>query len=80
MDCFVKAEIVYLESFGVDHVPKEIKEFIRHKNIKVNIFRVQASNSIMCGYFCVGFIDFMLANKLIFFKSLFSPYNFENFI
>ena len=31
-------EIVYLDSFGVEHVPKEIKEFIGNKNIKANIF------------------------------------------
>ena len=35
-------EIVYFDSFGVEHVPEEIKEFIGNKNIKANIFRVQA--------------------------------------
>ena len=66
------------ESFGVEHVPEEIKEFIRNKNIIANIFRVQANNSVMCGYFCIGFIDFMLAgNKLTDFTSLFSPYDFK---
>ena len=43
-------EIIYFDSFGVEHVPKEIKKFIGHKNIKSNIFRIQA-NSSMCGYF-----------------------------
>ena len=71
-------EIIYLDSFGVQHIPKEIKRFIGHKNIKTNIFRIQADNSIMCGYFCIGFIDFMFAGKsLIDFTSLFSPYDFE---
>ena len=56
-------EIVYFDSFGVEHVPEEIKEFIGNKNIKANIFRVQANDSVMCGYFCIGFIDFMLAVK-----------------
>ena len=56
-------EIVYFDSFGVQHVRKEIKEFIRNKNIKTNIFWVRASNSVMCGYFCIGFIDFVLAGK-----------------
>ena len=72
-------EIIYFESFGVEHVPKEIKKIIGHKNIKTNIFRIQANNSIMYGYFCIAFIDFMLAGKtLIFYTSLFSPYDFEN--
>ena len=51
-----RSEIVYFDSFGVEHVPEEIKEFFRNKNVKANIFRVQANNSVMCGYFCIGFI------------------------
>ena len=72
-------EIVYFDSFGVEHVPEEIKEFVGNKNIKANIFRVQANNSVMCGYFCIGFIDFMIAGKkLSGFTSMFSPFVFEN--
>ena len=69
-------EMIYFDSFGVEHVPNEIEKFIGHKNIKTNIFRIQANNSIMCGYFCIGFIDFMLACKtLIDYTSMFSRYN-----
>ena len=50
-------ETVYFDSFGVEHVPEEIKEFIGNKNIKTNIFRVQANDAVICGYFCIGFID-----------------------
>ena len=60
---FVTSEIVYFDSFGVEHIPEKIKEFIGNKNIKANFFSVQANNSVMCGYFCIGFIDFMLAGK-----------------
>ena len=60
---FNKSEIIYFNSFGVKHVPEEIKESFGNKNIIGNIFRVQANNSVMCGYFCIGFIDFMLAGK-----------------
>ena len=71
-------EIIYFDSFGAEHVPKEIKKFIGHKNIKTNIFRIQANNSIMCGFFCIGVIDFMLADKtLIDYTSLFLHYDFE---
>ena len=71
-------EIIYFDSFGVEHVPKEIENFIGHKNIKTNIFRIQSNNSIMCGYFCIGFIDFMFVGKtLIDYTSLFLPYDFE---
>ena len=55
--------MVYFDSFGVEHVPEKIKEFVENKNIKAKIFRVQANDSVMCGYFCIGFIDFMLAGK-----------------
>ena len=53
-------EIIYFYSFGVEHVPKEIKKCIGNKNTKTNIFRIQANNSIMCRYFCIGFTDFMI--------------------
>ena len=55
--------MAYFDSFGVEHIPEEIKEFIGNKNIKANIFWIQENNSIMCDYFCIGFIDFMLAGK-----------------
>ena len=71
-------EIVYFDSFGVEHIPEEIKEFIGNRKIKANIFRVQANNSIMCGYFCIGFTDFMLAEKkLTDITDLFSPDGFD---
>ena len=48
---FVKEnEIVYFDSFGVEHISEEIKKFIGNKNTKANIFRIQANNSVMCGY------------------------------
>ena len=55
--------ITYFDSFGVEYIPKEIRKFINIKNIKTNIFRIQAYYSIMCGYFCIGFIDFMLSGE-----------------
>ena len=69
-------EIVYFDSFGVAYLPEE---FIGNKNIKANIFQVQANDSVMCDYFCIGFIDFMLAGKKLRtdFTNLFSSYDFE---
>ena len=68
--------ITYFDSFGVEQIPKEIRTFISNKNIKTNIFRMQAYDSIMCGYFCIGFIDFMFAGKtLTDFTNLFPPNN-----
>ena len=58
-----RSEIVYFNSFGVEYVLENDKEFFGNKNIKANISRVQANNSGMCGYFCIRFIDFRLAGK-----------------
>ena len=69
-------EVISFDSFGIENFPKEIKRFIGHKN--TNISRIQVDNSIMCRYFCIGFIDFMFAGRsLIDFTSLFSPYDFK---
>ena len=66
--------IIYFDSFGVEHIPKEIKTFIGNKNVITNIYRIQANYSIMCGYFCIGFTDFMLKGKsLLDYIDLFSP-------
>ena len=73
-----KSEIVYFDSFGVKHVPEEIKESFGNENIIANIFWVQANISVMCGYFCIKFIGFMLEGKqLTDFTSLFCPYHFK---
>ena len=77
--------VTYFDSFGVGHIPKEIKTSInrplssasQNKNIKANIFKIPAYDSIMFGYFCIGFIDFMLAGKtLTEYTNLFSPNTF----
>ena len=58
--------VTYFDSFVVAHIPKEIRKLIRNKNITMNIYSTQAYDSIMCGYFCFGFIDFMLkGNSLL---------------
>ena len=70
--------VTYFDSFGVEHIPKEIKKFADNKNIITSIFRIQAYDSVMCGYFCIGFIDFMFkVNSLTDFANLFTPNNFK---
>ena len=67
--------IIYFDSFGVEHIPKETIKFIgNNKKIITNIYRIQAYDSIMCGYFCTGFINFMFGgNSLTDYTNLFSP-------
>ena len=71
-------EVKPFTSIALVYHAKEIKKFIGNKKIKGNISLVQASNSILCSYYCIGFINFMPANKkLTDFTSMFSPYDFE---
>ena len=70
--------VTYFDSLGVEHIPKEIKKFIGNKIIITNICRVQEYDSVMCGYFCMEFIDFMLKGKnLLEYTNLFSPIDYE---
>ena len=71
-------EVIYFDSFGVEYIPKEIIKKIENKNIKSNIFRIQDNNSIMCGYFCMLIIKYMLINKTFAdFTNLFSSWDFK---
>ena len=86
---FIKTnEVIYFDSFGIEHIPKEINKFIgpkelgsavgNNKKIKANIFRIQGYDSIMCGHFCIEFINYMLKGKtLLDYTNLFSPNDFK---
>ena len=71
-------KVTYFDSFRVEHIPKEIKNFIDKSTVVTNVFRIQAFDSVMCGYFCIRFIDLMPKGKtLTYFTKLFSPSNFK---
>ena len=71
-------KVTYSDSFGVENIPNKVKIFIGNKNIETIIFRIQAYDSVMCGLFCNGFINFMLKGKtLTDFTNLFSPNNLK---
>ena len=58
---------------------KKLKKYIGNKNIITNIYRIQEFDSIMCGYFCIGFIDFMLKGKILLeYTNMFTPKDYEN--
>ena len=85
---FVKTnEAIYFDSFGIEHIPIENNKFINNdttkssslERIESNIFRIQAYDSIMCGYFCIEYINYMLkGKKLLDYTNLFSPNDFKN--
>ena len=75
---YVQNNVTYFDPFCVEHIPREIKTFICNKNIKTNNIRIQAYDLIICRYFCIGFIDFMIAeNTLTDCTKLFSANNFK---
>ena len=52
------------------NIQKEIKKFVERSSINkptitTIIYRIQAYDSVMCGYFCIGFIDLMLKGKTV---------------
>ena len=76
---YVKVDnVTYFNSCGVEYITKEIRKFIRNKNIIANICRIQAYDSVMCGYFCIKFVDFILNGKsLLEYTKLFSSNEYE---
>ena len=68
---------MYFDSFGVEHIPKEIKKFIVNENMIANIYK-QAYDSIMCEHFCIALIDIMIKGKsFLDYKNLLSPNDYE---
>ena len=74
------------DSFGGEHIPKEVNKSINNDttklsaiaHIKSSISRIQAYSSIICGYFCIEFINYMLKGKaLLDYTNLFSPNDFK---
>ena len=66
-------DTTYFDSFGLEHIPKVIRTFINNKNIK----KIFLEYNHIIQYFCIGFVDFMIAGKtLTEFTNLFSSNNF----
>ena len=56
---------IYFDSFGIEYIPPEVLNRIRDKSITHNIFRIQDNDSVMCGFYCIAFIEYMLSGKTI---------------
>ena len=70
---------VYFDSFGIEYIPQEVLNKIRDKSITHNIFTIQDNESIMCGFYCNTFIEYMLSGKtLLDYTNLFSLNNYKN--
>ena len=70
--------ITYFDRFGVELIRKEIRKVIGNKNVRTNIYKIQSHDSIMCKYFCIEFIDFMLkGTSLLEYTNSFSSNDYE---
>ena len=73
-----KNTAVYFDSFGIEYIPKEVLSKIKDKSITHNIFRTQDNVSIMCGFYCIAFIEYMLAGKTLSdYTNLFFPNDYK---
>ena len=63
---------VYFDSFRIEYITQEV---IEDESITHNVFRIQSDDSIMCGFYCITFIEYMIAGKTLldFYTNLFSP-------
>ena len=57
--------VVYSDFFGIEYVPQEVLSKIRDKSITHNIFKIQDDESLLCGFHCIAFIEYMLAGKTL---------------
>ena len=70
--------VICFDGFGVEHISEGIKKFIGNKNITTNIYKIQASDSVICRYFSIGYINFMLKDQsLLDYTNLFSSNKYE---
>ena len=70
--------VVYFDSFVIQDIPQEVLNKIEDKSVTQRIFRIQDNESIMCGYYCAAFIEYMLAGKtLLDYTNLLSPNGYK---
>ena len=68
-----KMQLYTLIFFVIEYIPQEVLNKIKDKTIIHNIFRIQDNRSIMCGFYCIVFVEYMLTGKpLLDYTNLFS--------
>ena len=73
-----KNTAVYFDSFGIEYILQEVLNKFKDKSITHNIFRIQDNGSIMCRFYCIAFIEYVVAgNALLDYTNLFSPNDFK---
>ena len=69
-----KNKAVHFDSFGIENIPQEVLSKIKYNFITHNIFGIQDDDSVMCEFYCIDFIEYMLSGKtLLDYTNLFFP-------
>ena len=58
-----KITVVCSDYFGVEYIPQKVLNKITDKSITQNTFRIQDNESIMCGFYCIVFIEYIFDGK-----------------
>ena len=68
----------YFDSFDIEYIPQELSSKIKDKSVTYSIFRIRDDDSIMCGFYCITFIEYMLVGKiLVDYTNFFSPNDYK---
>ena len=67
---------MYFDAFRIEYNPQRVSNKIKDKSISYNIFRIQDDDSTMCEFYCIAFMEYMIAEKILLdHTNLFSPDN-----
>ena len=66
-----------LDSFGIEYIPQEVLNEIKDKLITHKLFRIQDNESIICRFYCIAFIEYMLVRRTLLDCTLFSPNDYK---
>ena len=74
--------IFYWEKYNcivwIEYVPQEVSNKIKDKSVTHDILRIQDKDSIMCGFYCIPLIEYMLLGKAVLdYNNLFYPNEYE---
>ena len=74
-----KQSYALFDSFGIEYILQDVLSEIKDKSITHNVFRIQ-SDLIMCGCYCITFLENMIAGKpLLDYSNLFSPNDYKKY-
>ena len=64
----------YFDSFEIEYILQNALSKVKDKSVIKKLFRIQDNDSIMGGFYCIAFIEYILVGKnLLDYTNLFSP-------